>query len=269
MKSFIEDRTITFFLIFSVFLLLLSIVIAAYNPQPSTILTIFIILLSQLATCILFPLLVGYYMERYREKRDGDTLMQYFDELSEGGIMRVFKHRKPGSQGFEDMKRKFETHTEGEIKIIGVTLKTFFSSYGLILTHIQNSLTKYPNIKIKALLCDEKSPELNNRGEIENSMDGQINMQNKILTITKEIDKLINERKLTNLSYRKYMEAPYCTAVIFPDMCYFSPNILSKSDSINLPFFVLKKGSEGYEKIDKYFDYLWEKNKPKVKYDVN
>jgi len=269
MKSILKDTTTMFFLFLSFSLLVISIILAIDHPQPSSSLNILIMLLSQIAACILFPLLVGYYIEKFREKRDGDTLMQFFDELSEGGIMRVFKHRKPGSQGFENMKIKFETHTSGEIKIIGITLKTFFSSYGLILTPIQNSLTNYPNVKIKALLCDENSPEVKNRGDIEYSKNGQINIQNKILTITSQLDILINERNLTNLSYKKYMEAPYCTAAIFPDSCYFSPNLLSGSDKINLPFIVLKKGSEGYENIDKYFDYLWEKNKPIVEYDVN
>jgi len=261
MKSILKDGWVLFSLFFSFFLLILSIIIAVYNPQPPSLINIAILILSQTGACIFFPLLIGYFVDKFKEKRDGDILMQYFDELNDAGILRIYKHRKSGTQGFEDMKNRFASHKSGQIKIIGVTLKTFFYPYGYIYQHIVESL-KNDKVTVKAMLCNEESPEVKNRGKIEDNNQGQ-EIRQEITMISNEIDKLKKQYK--NLSYEKYYEAPYCTAIIFPDKCYFSPNILSKADPSNLPFIVLKNGSNGYERLDEYFDYIWKMNNHSVK----
>jgi len=60
-----------------------------------------------------------------------------------------------------------------------------------------------------------------------------------------------------SVEYNLYLSAPYCTAVIFPDKCYFSPNLLSQVAPVRLPMIVFGMNSHGYEKINYYFDYLW------------
>jgi hypothetical protein len=64
------------------------------------------------------------------------------------------------------------------------------------------------------------------------------------------------------IEYGYYDCCPYCTLVIFPDKCYFSPNILSVDAPVRLPMVIFRAGSHGYQKLDAYFDYLWNKQQP-------
>ena len=48
---------------------------------------------------------------------------------------------------------------------------------------------------------------------------------------------------------------------MFPDKCYFSPNLLSTDPPVRLPMVVFSAKSHGYKKLEEYFEYLWQNKK--------
>jgi len=56
---------------------------------------------------------------------------------------------------------------------------------------------------------------------------------------------------------RKSMCAPYFTAVIFPDICYYTPNMLNPKVPVNMPMLVFLGGGPVYDKILTHFKFLW------------
>lgn len=56
---------------------------------------------------------------------------------------------------------------------------------------------------------------------------------------------------------RKSMCAPYFTAVIFPDICYYTPNMLNPKVPVNMPMLAFLAGGPVYEKILTHFKFLW------------
>lgn len=51
--------------------------------------------------------------------------------------------------------------------------------------------------------------------------------------------------------------APYFTAVIFPDACFYSPNILYPEPPVNMPNFVFRRGFPPYQKVLTHFKFIW------------
>ncbi len=56
---------------------------------------------------------------------------------------------------------------------------------------------------------------------------------------------------------RQSMCAPYFTAVIFPDICYYTPNILHQEAPANMPMLAFLAGGPVYDKILTHFKFLW------------
>ncbi|GAH26248.1 unnamed protein product [marine sediment metagenome] len=88
---FKEPRIIVIFLT-SFFLLVLSGILIFLAPKELPWI-IFIIILAQFSTSIFFPMIVGYFHEKFKEKEAGETIWRVFREFSDGGILRVYKER--------------------------------------------------------------------------------------------------------------------------------------------------------------------------------
>jgi hypothetical protein len=56
---------------------------------------------------------------------------------------------------------------------------------------------------------------------------------------------------------RKSICPPYFTAVIFPDVCYYTPNMLCPEQPVNMPMLSFLRGGPVYEKILTHFNFLW------------
>ncbi len=69
------------------------------------------------------------------------------------------------------------------------------------------------------------------------------------------IDQL-NVKKIV-VSSRTTISAPYFTAVIFPDKCYYTPNILNSTVPANMPMLVFSRSGPVYRKLLEHFKFIW------------
>jgi hypothetical protein len=195
--------------------------------------------------------------------------LQVFKDFSEGGILRVYKDRERSNNpenAENDLKTAFKEHNNGEVKLIGVTLRVFFNTAAPFyqdITEIVRRAQVEKSIKIKAIISHPDSYEVAARAEIEEPISTDL----KDSLIVREISGFVKNVHNLNNSYPRHdvidfhycMSAPYCTAIIFPDKCYFSPNLLCKTAPVRLPMIIFKAGSHGYLVINEYFEYNWNK----------
>ena len=224
------------------------------------------IILATVSSSIFFPLIVGYFYDKFKEKQEGESIWRVFKEFSAGGILRVYKDREESEDkesAVTDLKKAFDEHRKGKIKMIGVSLRVFFHQLGPFYQNIAKITDLYNvnnTVKIQALLCAPNSPEASNRAKIETPRKKYLGIESDIsITIDSIQDR--NERcGSVAIEYGCYSSASYCTLVMFPNKCYFSPNILSKETPVRLPMIVFDARAHGYKMLKQYFDYLW-KNK--------
>jgi hypothetical protein len=240
----------------------LSAILSIYGPDK-TYMTVITILLATLSGSIIFPILVGYFTETFRERESGEAIWKVFKEFGEGGMLRVYKDREQHpylEDGIDDLQQAFMKHDKGAVKLIGVTLRVFFNQTGPFYQAISNiviAARDNENIGIKVLLSHPDSPEVLNRAAIETPAMAEPLIKKDIALTAANIDNLRNEFAGSSLEYGYYKEAPYCTLIIFPDKCYYSSNILSKEVPVRLPLIVFASTSHGYKMLNNYFDYLW------------
>jgi hypothetical protein len=223
------------------------------------------ILLTTFSSSIFFPILVGYFYEKAKEEESGEAIWEVFRDFSEAGITRVYRDREENQypdNALVDLRNSFTNHHHGEIRIVGVSLRVFFNSTGPFYEAIRKiaaSTQTDPSVRILALISHPESPESLNRAAIETPSKGRAMIGDEIGLSVKSMENLRHEFDGEPVQYGYYNEAPYCTAVIFPDKCYFSPNILSKEVPVRLPMIVFRSDSHACDVLRKYFDYLWSK----------
>lgn len=59
------------------------------------------------------------------------------------------------------------------------------------------------------------------------------------------------------IQHRETAYAPYCTAVIFPEQAFYTPNLLCATVPANMPMMVFDSSSDGYRKLVDYFEFQW------------
>jgi hypothetical protein len=222
--------------------------------------------LATVSSTVFFPLIAGYYYDKLREKQEGESIWRVFKEFSDGGILRVYKDREENEDeenAVADLRKAFEGHHEGKVKLVGVTLRVFFNQAGPFyrsITTITNLHKVDDKVRIRALVCDpNNNPEVVNRARIETP--GRLNDPLIKIDIHLTIASIQNLNKKYGsdaVEYGGYSSSPYCTLIIFPNKCYFSPNILSADAPVRLPMIVFNEKSHGYKVLNQYFDYLWE-----------
>lgn len=251
-------------LVISFCCILIACIISVAVPNVPLIVTILLIVLTQLSSCFFFPIVVGYYIEKEKAKEDFGIINSFYQDFSEGGIIRVYKDREASENvndnGLVAMKKAFDEHDNGEIKLIGVSLRVFFSQTGPFYPSISKLCEKSKDnysIHIKALINSETAPETINRGKIESPGLDPPTIINEMRTTKSHIRILNSNLMQPAIECKDYDQAPYCTAVIFPEKCFISQNLLCKTAPVKLPLIIFRKGSHGYEVINDYFDYLW------------
>jgi hypothetical protein len=247
------------------FILLIVGVILSIFVANSTFWAVIAILLSTLSSSIFFPIAVGYFYDNLKERESGDVIWQVFKDFSEGGIMRVYKDREVSGNPENaevDLRRAFDNHVSGDIKLIGISLRVFFNQTGPFFQSILRLSSRSQldeSIKIKALVSHPTSYEVGCRAEIETPNMKEKLIQSDIMISVANMQHLNDQFSQPSVEYGFYCSAPYCTLVIFPEKCYFSPNILARSAPVRLPMIVFSEGSHGYKKLNEYFEYLWAK----------
>ncbi len=252
------------YFIVSFFLIVISVILSLFSND--SLIDVVSIIISTLGSCIFFPLLIGFFYDKLKEEKSGESIWMVFKELSEGGILRIFKNRERSNlreDGFKDLNERFLNHLDGEIKMIGVSLRVFFNQTGsfwkAIKKLLDNNVISEKN-PIKVLICNPKSSEVKNRALVETP-----NIKKPM--IKQEIALTISSMELHPkcIEYKLYNQAPYCTLVIFPEKCYYSPNLLSTKVPVGLPLIVFRKDSHGYNVLNEYFKIIWKSNEKEEK----
>ena len=73
--------------------MIVSVLLSVFIPNDLLVL-ILAVLLTQAASSIFFPILVGYFYEKLKEEESGSAIWRVFKEFSDGGIERVYKNRE-------------------------------------------------------------------------------------------------------------------------------------------------------------------------------
>jgi hypothetical protein len=226
--------------------------------------TILLLVVTNLSACFFFPIIVGYFTDKENRKNDFGIINDFYQDFSEGGIIRIYKDReesKRSDNGLSVLKNAFAEHNSGEIKLIGVTLRVFFNQTGPFYDQIESLCKKSISnntIKISALINSETAPETINRGNIESPNQNPTTIVSEMQATKSHIELLNTRTKSNAITCREYDHAPYCTAIIFPDRCFISQNLLCDRAPVRLPLIIFRRESHGYEVINNYFNYLWD-----------
>jgi hypothetical protein len=166
-KLIMENQKI---LLISLFGLVISAILGYFSKNDNILLSLFIIVLGTISSSVFFPLAVGHITDELREKREGPILHRYNEELRKGGILNLYRDRETYDDqtfdGEKDLRNAFESHKQGNIKLIGISLRVFFPEPSTFYRNIENicKLSKDSlNLKIHVLISDPESPEVSNR----------------------------------------------------------------------------------------------------------
>ena len=245
----------------------LSVMIAAF-VRDNTVAVVIAVLLAQAAGCVFFPIIVGYVYEVLREKEAAGAAWRVFGELADAGIARIYKDREESDSpdnALDQLRSAFLTHRAGDVRLVGVSLRVFFNPAGPFyqnIAAIAKAGESNPNIRIRALMLHREAAEIAHRAAIETP-----NMEPPLIVgaISSSLANLIHLRSefpSASIECGLYGSAPYCTAVLFPKLCFFSPNILCRTAPVRLPLVVFRSGSHGYRVLSDYFDHLWDRRTP-------
>jgi hypothetical protein len=234
--------------------------LSADSAQP----TVLAVALEALGAAILFPILVTFAYDRLKERWLGDEVWRLFSELSDAGIIRVYRDREfaPGKDNAQTrLSEEFLNLESGEILMMGPTLRVFFNPLGPFYRDIEAMLRNANSeVHIRALIEQPDSPAVWDRTAIE---EPNLAPGDKPQTERDADSTLAQVRNMSKtigpyISMRRYLPAPYCTAVIFPHIAFYSPNLLAPEVPVRLPMILFRSGSHGYRMIRSSFDYLWQ-----------
>ena len=247
----------------SFIIMAVSVIVTCVVTQLSLFWTIMFIILTQISSCFFFPIIVGQIIDKEKAKRDFGVINSFYQDFSEGGIIQVYKDREASDRsdnGEAALKRAFEEHDSGEVKLIGVTLRVFFNQTGPFYSNIEKLCAKSmtaPSIELKALINSENAPETLSRGKIESPNIDPPTIKIEMRATKQHIFRLNEKTRKEVIHVKEYDQAPYCTAIIFPNKCFFSQNLLCDTAPVRLPLVVMNRESHGYTVVNSYFDYLW------------
>lgn len=221
------------------------------------------IVLQTLGSSIAFPILVSFTYDRLRERWLGDAVWRIFGELADAGIERVYRDREfdPNRENAQTrLSEEFRAHRNGEVRMMGASLRVFFNPLGPFQRDIEQMLGESRgDVVIRALIQRSGSPAIRDRIEAEQPglpagqpAQGERDADSSIAAVVR-----INAAQGDHITMRRFQPAPYCTAVIFPHIAYYSPNLLTAEVPVRLPMILFRAGSHGYQVLSSSFDYLW------------
>jgi hypothetical protein len=225
--------------------------------------------LQSLGATVLFPILVSFVYDRLRERWLGDEVWRLFSELADAGIIRVYRDREfsPGRDNAQSrLSSAFLTCKVGEVCMMGPTLRVFFNPLGPFYSDIAEMLRNGGGkVTIRALIERPDSPAVADRTAIEES---RLGPGDKPQTERDAESSIAQAKALANeigpyVSLRRFLQAPYCTAIIFPDIAFYSPNLLAPIVPVRLPMILFRTGSHGYNMIKASFEHLWQHQETK------
>ena len=219
--------------------------------------------LQSLGSAVLFPILVTFAYDKLKERWLGDEVWRLFNELSYAGISRVYRDREANAHADNAQTRlsgEFRSLGSGEIFIMGPTLRVFFNPLGPFYRDIEQMLrTAGGRVRIHALIERADSPSVWERTAIEEPLLGPHQKPQTERDAESTVATVLDLRSTVGpwIDIRRFMPAPYCAAVVFPHVAFFSPNILAPEAPVRLPMILFRSGSHGHRMIKSSFDHLW------------
>jgi hypothetical protein len=220
--------------------------------------------IQSIGAAVFFPVVVSFAYDRLREKWLGDEVWRLFGELADAGIARVYpdrEYRAGRENGQSRLASAFSATRDGEIRLMGPTLKAFFHTSSPLYAEIEQMLRDAGGkVTVRALIEREDSQAIRDRVEIEQPEleDGKESQTKRDCDTTLASMETLGRKTGCSLEMRRYNQAPYCTAVLFPDLAFFSPNLLAPEVPVRLPLLVFKRGSQGYRMIASSFEWMWD-----------
>jgi hypothetical protein len=222
--------------------------------------------LVTLGSAILFPILITFTYDRLRERWLGDEIWRLFTELADAGIMRVYRDREfaPNRDNAQTrLAEEFKNVESGTIYIMGPSLRVFFNPLGPFYHDIEGMLKgKSGRVNMAALIARKDSPCVADRTFVEEPglKPGEKSQAERDADSTVATIQTLRKTIGPCIGLRRFMPAPYCTAIIFPHVAYFSPNVLAPEVPVRLPMILFSNNSHGYKMLKSSFDYLWNHN---------
>lgn len=222
------------------------------------------IALTSIGAAVLFPIAVSYFYDKLRERWFGDEVWRIFTELSDAGVIRIFRDRefyRGRDNAQERLSEAFRVHSTGDVLIMGPTLRVFFNPLGpfyeVVGAMVERGGTS--GYKVRALIQRDDSPSALDRvaAEQPDLRPGQASHASHDAAQTVDRIGSLGVRFANTIEVRRFMPAPYCTAIIFPDVAYYSPNLLSSSVPVKMPMILFRSESHGYRMLVEMFEYLW------------
>ncbi len=221
------------------------------------------VVLQTLGSSILFPILVSFAYDRIRERWLGDEVWRIFAELADAGIVRIYRDREfsPGRPNAATrLSDEFRRLESGQVYMMGPTLRVFFNPVGQFYRDIEGMLRSgHGRVHVNVLIQQDGSPAIRDRIEAEEpdlapgeKAQGERDADSSVAAVKK-----MSASLGPCISFRRFMPAPYCTAVIFPHVAFFSPNLLVSEVPVRMPMILFRSGSHGYTMLRASFEYLW------------
>jgi hypothetical protein len=189
--------------------------------------------------------------------------------LSKAGIKYVYPDRETITEAGDPVARlreEFANHAHGDVYLMGVSLRVFFDPVGAFAHDIRALLADHDGVAMHALTSSPASHEVTERAKVEQPRlrEGVTpRIVREISATAATVEEMAVEDGLA-IELRHFSAAPYCTAVLFPEIGFFSPNILSEKAPVLLPLIEFASWSHGYKIVKASFDYLWSNAKPIV-----
>jgi hypothetical protein len=264
LKSFLPQQRFLYFAASIGFMILISgVALGLLGVGKAS--TLGAVILETLGASILFPIVVSIIYDRLRERWLGDEIWRLFNELSDAGISRIYKDRENSTHldnAQTRLSNEFRGFENGEVLMMGVSLRVFFNPLGPFYRDIEAMLRNgNGRVRIRAMICDPKNADIPVRAAIEEAgreaaLKSQIerDIESSIVTVGALDSSIGNYIKLGS-----YMAAPYCTTIIFPHVCYYTPNLLAPRAPNGLPMILFRSGSHSYKMVYESFEYLWQR----------
>lgn len=222
------------------------------------------IALEALGAAVLFPIVVSVVYDSLRERWLGDEVWRIFGELADAGISRVYRDREATANADNAQARLAEDFADlksGEVRMIGVSLRVFFNPLGPFYGDITDMLRNgREGISLSVLTSSPTSAEAQERAAIEEpgrASEAKPQIHRDIESTIATVRSMVQTME-ADITLRQFTPAPYCTAILFPHIAYFSPNLLAPDAPVRLPMILFRPGSHGYEMLKASFDYLWD-----------
>jgi hypothetical protein len=219
-----------------------------------------------LGSAVLFPVAISLVYDRLRERWLGDAVWRIFGELADAGITRVYRDREAGTNADNAqvrLKADFHDHDRGLVRMMGVSLRVFFNPIGPFFEDLQALMRNtVGDVAICALTSDPISTEALERAAIEEPgrrKDVTAQIVRDIESTVASVQRLVAEHG-PRVELRQFKQAPYCTAILFPHVAYFAPNILAPIAPVRLPMILFRHGSHAYQMLELSFQHLWDRS---------